>query len=153
MASIHRIERLEDAFATAEVAPVLDLVERLRAARLNPAPRPFTQAELDELTLFPPEGTDARILRIARGLARANLVAPPIKRAMPQHDPEELLIALCGALTHKPLEFALVMFPWGEPGTELAKNPRPRDWQREVLIEIGHALEANNLAGAWDAIR
>lgn len=150
-----RLDILEDKLAAGEPeqAPEHSLVERLREARLNPAPWPFTQSELDELTLCPPEGTHPKILRIARGLHRAGLVRAPIVRAMPQHDPEELLISICGALTHRPFEFALVMFPWGESGNELAKNPGPRDWQRDVLIEISDALKANNLVGAWDAIR
>lgn len=43
---------------------------------------------------------------------------------------------------HDPLGYVLYAFPWGEPGTELANKPGPRQWQREVLESIGEQLRA-----------
>jgi hypothetical protein len=46
-----------------------------------------------------------------------------------------------------PLAFVLFAFPWREPGTELADSSGPRDWQRELLAELGRRLrEGHQLA-------
>lgn len=42
--------------------------------------------------------------------------------------------------THDPLGYVLWCFPWGEAGTELEHSPGPRQWQREVLEEVGELL-------------
>jgi hypothetical protein len=43
--------------------------------------------------------------------------------------------------------FVLFAFPWSEPGTELANSIGPRDWQRELLAELGRRLrEGHQLA-------
>jgi hypothetical protein len=39
-----------------------------------------------------------------------------------------------------PLGFVLFAFPWGEPGIDLANSAGPRDWQRELLAELGRRL-------------
>jgi len=52
-----------------------------------------------------------------------------------------------------PLGFVRRAFPWGGPGTVLARDPGPRPWQAEVLQEIGERLQANATAGISEAIR
>ena len=48
-----------------------------------------------------------------------------------------------------PYGFVLAVFPWGEPTlpdgsfNPLADKTGPEDWQREELIELGHAIERN----------
>jgi hypothetical protein len=42
--------------------------------------------------------------------------------------------------THDPLGYVLWCFPWGESGTELEHEKGPREWQREVLTEIGELV-------------
>ena len=46
-----------------------------------------------------------------------------------------------------PLGFVLFAFPWGEPGTELANATGPRDWQRELLAELGRRLREGHQLG------
>lgn len=41
---------------------------------------------------------------------------------------------------HDPLGYTLAAYPWGEKGTPLEKDSGPRDWQREVLTDIGNHL-------------
>jgi hypothetical protein len=41
-----------------------------------------------------------------------------------------------GGFQHDPLGYVLWAFPWGQPG-ELEHEKGPRDWQREVLREVG----------------
>lgn len=43
---------------------------------------------------------------------------------------------------HDPIGFVLYAFPWGKEGTELAKHPGPRAWQRETLELMGEKLRA-----------
>ncbi len=52
-----------------------------------------------------------------------------------------------------PLGFIRSVFPWGRPGTVLAQERGPRDWQAEILQEIGRRLQANAQAGISEAIR
>lgn len=47
-----------------------------------------------------------------------------------------------------PLGYVLFSFPWGEPGTELANEPGPEDWQREVLELIGREIRNPTKDGA-----
>ena len=44
-----------------------------------------------------------------------------------------------------PLGFVLFAYPWGEPGTDLANQSGPDDWQRRILKRIGE--EINNGTG------
>jgi hypothetical protein len=55
-------------------------------------------------------------------------------------DPHQALIEQVASYGHDPLGFVLFTFPWGEPRTELADAPGPRDWQRALLAELGRRL-------------
>ena len=63
---------------------------------------------------------------------------------------EAQLIDDIGAYTHDPLGYVRYAFPWGEEGTALARETGPRDWQAEILKEIGDLLVSG--LGAGDAI-
>ena len=62
-----------------------------------------------------------------------------------------------GAYARDPLGFVLFAWPWGEPGTALAGEDGPEDWQRELLGLIGRRLAgkapADGAAAAHEAIR
>lgn len=62
----------------------------------------------------------------------------------------ELVLAL-RKYRHDPLGYVLWAFPWNEPGTALEGFSGPREWQREVLVEIGQRLERG--VSAEEAIR
>lgn len=49
----------------------------------------------------------------------------------------------CGEFYEDPYGFVLFCYPWGTPGTDLADEEGPDDWQREVLIQIGDAVKNN----------
>jgi hypothetical protein len=55
-------------------------------------------------------------------------------------DLKHTLIDQVASYALDPLGFVLFAFPWGEPGTELANSTGPRDWQRELLAELGRRL-------------
>jgi hypothetical protein len=55
---------------------------------------------------------------------------------------EDELIATIAGFQHDPLGFVLFAFPWGEAGTELEGHTGPRQWQCDVLCQIGEALQA-----------
>lgn len=55
---------------------------------------------------------------------------------------EAELAADLARFTHDPLGFVLWAFPWGEPGTELAKHRGPRAWQVATLTHMGERLRA-----------
>ncbi|MBX3502806.1 MAG: terminase [Alphaproteobacteria bacterium] len=57
-----------------------------------------------------------------------------------------------GSYTRDPLGFVEYAFPWGEPGP-LEHEAGPREWQRDVLREIGDRLKANAAANVWEVIR
>jgi hypothetical protein len=42
---------------------------------------------------------------------------------------------------HDPLGYVRAMFPWGQKGTPLEKHPGPRQWQIDLLREIGEHLQ------------
>jgi hypothetical protein len=52
---------------------------------------------------------------------------------------DELLINEIGNFTHNPLGYAEYAFPWGEGDLEGVSGPR--QWQKEILEEIGNHLE------------
>jgi hypothetical protein len=52
-------------------------------------------------------------------------------------DPKQTLIEHIATFGLDPLGCVLFAFPWGEAGTELADAAGPRDWQRELLAELG----------------
>lgn len=68
-----------------------------------------------------------------------------------KRDAEQELREDIGSFAHDPVGFVEFAFPWGEPGTELADETGPREWQIEVLKEIAAALKAG--ADAQEAIR
>jgi hypothetical protein len=42
--------------------------------------------------------------------------------------------------TNDPYGFVMYAYPWGEPGTILANETGPDEWQEKVLKDLGHAL-------------
>lgn len=62
--------------------------------------------------------------------------------AQPTADLERQLREDIARFHHDPLGYVLYNYPWGVPGTELAKHKGPRRWQREVLDSIGEQLRA-----------
>ncbi len=65
--------------------------------------------------------------------------------------PEEQLREDVAGYVDDPLGFVLYAYPWGVPGTDLAKQSGPRGWQRDVLTTIGDKLKAGALLA--DALR
>jgi hypothetical protein len=57
------------------------------------------------------------------------------------------LIELAFECTLDPYKFVMAAFPWGEPG-DLVNDKGPRQWQREVLQEIGERLRAGYAPGS-----
>jgi hypothetical protein len=55
-------------------------------------------------------------------------------------DPKQTLIEHVATFALDPLGFVLFAFPWAEAGTELADASGPRDWQRQLLAELGRRL-------------
>ena len=45
-----------------------------------------------------------------------------------------------GAFRYDPLSFVTYAFPWGIPGTPLAGETGPEEWQQEVLRRLGNGL-------------
>jgi len=64
---------------------------------------------------------------------------------------EETLILDIDRFQHDPLGYVEYAFPWGRG--ELSAHSGPRQWQREVLEEIGAKLRANAEIGVWDAVQ
>jgi len=64
---------------------------------------------------------------------------------------ESALVGDVAGFAHDPLGHVLYVYPWGVPGTQLARHTGPREWQREVLESIGEKLRAG--ASAGEAIR
>ena len=62
-------------------------------------------------------------------------------------DLKQKLIEQVAAYALDPLGFVLFAFPWGEPGSELANSTGPRDWQRELLAELGRRLREGSEIG------
>lgn len=44
-----------------------------------------------------------------------------------------------------PFGFVLFSFPWGEPGTELARKTGPEVWQEELLLDLGERLRKGEI--------
>jgi hypothetical protein len=55
-------------------------------------------------------------------------------------------------LQHDPLGFVMWAFPWGEPGTSLADETGPDEWQRNQLLEIGRRLSDDPYTVIQEAI-
>lgn len=62
-----------------------------------------------------------------------------------QEDRDKLLEVLV-ELEDRPYDFVMAMFPWGQPGTELANRSGPEKWQTRVLKDIQSVL----LSGSYD---
>lgn len=68
-----------------------------------------------------------------------------------EHVEAEQLAALADELAtfeFDPYGFVLWAFPWGEPGTSLADEQGPEEWQREQLERIGRKLLEGDELGA-----
>ena len=62
-------------------------------------------------------------------------------------DPRQSLVEQVASYALDPLGFVFFAFPWGEAGTELADATGPRDWQRELLAELGRRLREGSEIG------
>jgi hypothetical protein len=60
----------------------------------------------------------------------------------------ETLIDELGSFAYDPFAFVMWAFPWGEKGTELAKQPGPAEWQEIILKSV-----RDNLITAEQALR
>ena len=49
---------------------------------------------------------------------------------------EQELIDELGSFAYSSYEFVMWAFPWGEPGTELADETGPDEWQKDVLLAV-----------------
>ncbi len=65
---------------------------------------------------------------------------PSARASAPAFEPEPELLDFVNRTSRDPLAFVREAYPWGEG--ELAGFTGPRDWQAEVLGEIGAQLEA-----------
>jgi len=63
-------------------------------------------------------------------------------------DAEQELRETMAGFRHDPLGFVHFAFPWGEPGTELANEKGPRQWQTEELEQISTHLTTGDIDGA-----
>jgi hypothetical protein len=57
-------------------------------------------------------------------------------------DPRQDLVEQIGSFALDPLGFVHFAFPWGEPGTELARATGPREWQGTLLADLGRRLRS-----------
>ncbi len=70
---------------------------------------------------------------------------------------EAELLELLAGFRHRPYDFVIWAFPWGEPGTTLEHKRGPEGWQKELLQTLQADLlaaektEAGVLAEAWQA--
>lgn len=58
-------------------------------------------------------------------------------------DPRLALVRRLAEFRYDPYGYVMYAFPWGKPGTELAKFSGPRAWQKRKLQRIGAKLKAN----------
>jgi hypothetical protein len=58
--------------------------------------------------------------------------------------PNEKVASVAARFRTDPLGFAKFAFPWGQEGTELAKADGPRQWQIDVLDDLGRRLRAGH---------
>lgn len=66
-------------------------------------------------------------------------------------DIEAELAADIESFHHDPYGYVMYAFPWGEPGTELEHKLGPRDWQKEILIDIREKLREGAMT-AYEAV-
>ena len=62
-------------------------------------------------------------------------------------DPRQSLVEQVASFALDPLGFVFCAFPWGEAGTERTNATGPRDWQRELLAELGRRLREGSEIG------
>ena len=55
-------------------------------------------------------------------------------------DHDKRLRGEIGAFRFDPLGYVMFAFPWGVPGTALADEDGPEDWQRDILGRLGTGL-------------
>lgn len=60
-----------------------------------------------------------------------------------QADRDGLLEVLV-SLEDRPYDFVMAMFPWMEPGSELANRPGPEPWQAKVLKDLQSVLQTGS---------
>lgn len=53
------------------------------------------------------------------------------------------IVSDLGRFSHDPYRFVLWAYPWGVPGTPLANESGPDEWQRDQLVSIGASLKAD----------
>lgn len=68
--------------------------------------------------------------------------------AVERFDPEADLISAMVGFKHDPIGFVRYAFPWGEQGTELAKETGPRQWQIDQLDLLRDKLVSGDVEGA-----
>lgn len=71
---------------------------------------------------------------------------------------EDELVELMASCAGDPLLHVMVSYPWGEPGTDLANETGPDDWQIQILTDVKQGLArgltpVDAVAGAVNAIR
>lgn len=59
----------------------------------------------------------------------------------PQAQVELEMVEEVGSYTLDPVGYSYFAFPWGEPNTPLEKHAGPREWQVDILNEIGTHLQ------------
>jgi hypothetical protein len=52
------------------------------------------------------------------------------------------LLEVLVSLRHRPFDFVMWAYPWGEPGSELENRAGPNPWQRRVLLDLQRRLLA-----------
>lgn len=56
------------------------------------------------------------------------------------HSIDDELLEFLAEFEHKPYDFAIACFPWGEPGTDLATRRGLEPWQAKVLLDLQNRL-------------
>jgi hypothetical protein len=68
-------------------------------------------------------------------------------KAAMKSDLEGQLVEAIAGFAHDPLGFVRFVYPWGEPGRELAAASGPRAWQCALLAELGRRLREGRQLG------
>lgn len=69
---------------------------------------------------------------------------PVTEERGPPLTPDEIenrLVEMMASFKHKPFDFVLFTFPWGEKGTPLEKHKGPRPWQAKTLLSLQAQLQ------------